>query len=184
MRLLRRSGRTDVDEAFAAYYAARGNHLRNTAYLLCGDWHLAEDLTQTAFTKLYRAWHRIEQRDSLDGYARRVLVRAFLDERRRPWRREHATVPESPALDGAEPGGMEPGDRMLVRAALATLAPRYRAVLVLRFWADLPVEQVADILGCATGTVKSQTSRGLAALRDALTAADPELAHTIAGGRL
>src|SRR5690606_33835984 len=85
--LLRRGGRRSWEEDFAAYYAARGDMLRRTAYLLCGDWHLAEDLTQTAFTNLYRAWNRLDRHDALDQYTRRVLVRAFLDERRRPWRR-------------------------------------------------------------------------------------------------
>ena len=82
-----RVGGRDDDE-FVAFYRARGRHLRDTAYLLCGDWHLAEDLTQITFTKLYRSWRRIERHDVLDQFARRVLMRAFLDERRRPWRRE------------------------------------------------------------------------------------------------
>ena len=176
-----RRGVRDADDEFVAYYTARGGHLRSTAYLLCGDWHLAEDLVQTTFTKLYRAWPRIEQRDSLDGYARRVLVRAFLDERRRPWRREQATAPESPALDGVAAPGAAPDDRMALDQALAGLSERHRAVLVLRFWADLSVEQVADLLGCSTGTVKSQTSRALARLRPAVT--DPDLTSPTTGGR-
>ena len=96
MGLLRRG---EHESDFVAYYAAHANQLRNTAYLLCGDWHLAEDLTQITFTNLYRAWHRIQRHDVLDQYARRVLLRAFLDERRRPWRRELATVPDSSTLD-------------------------------------------------------------------------------------
>ncbi|GAA1864129.1 SigE family RNA polymerase sigma factor [Asanoa iriomotensis] len=166
-----RGGRHDVDEEFVAYYAARARSLRNTAYLLCGDWHLAEDLTQITFTNLYRAWHRIQRHDVLDQYARRVLLRAFLDERRRPWRRELATTPGSSTLDSVatdEPGA--PDERKLLDTALARLSPRHRAVLVLRFWDDLSVEQVADILRCSTGTVKSQTSRGLVALRALLGA--------------
>jgi DNA-directed RNA polymerase specialized sigma24 family protein len=77
----RRSAR---DAAFIHFYAARSDHLRRTAYLLCGEWHLAEDLTQIAVTKLYQAWERVDRHDSLDQYARRILLRAFLDERRRP----------------------------------------------------------------------------------------------------
>ena len=73
-----------LDEEFVSYYQARAEHLRTTAYLLCGDWHLAQDLTQLTFTKLYRGWRRIERHDALDQYARRVLLRAYLDERRRP----------------------------------------------------------------------------------------------------
>jgi DNA-directed RNA polymerase specialized sigma24 family protein len=86
---------------FVAFYRERGVYLRNTAYLLCGDWHLAEDLTQITFTKLYRAWRRIDRYDALDQYSRKVLLRAFLDERRHPWRREYPTEPGSAALDMA-----------------------------------------------------------------------------------
>jgi RNA polymerase sigma-70 factor (sigma-E family) len=165
------------DDDFVAYYRARGRELRNTAYLLCGDWHLAEDLTQITFTKLYRAWRRIERHDVLDQFARRVLLRAFLDERRRPWRREHATMPHSSTLDTAISADATPADSRLAQA-LQGLPKRTRAVLILRFWADLPVDQVAELLGCSPGTVKSSTSRGLAGLR-AVLGAD----STTPGGR-
>lgn len=151
---------------FVAFYTERGDHLRNTAYLLCRDWHLAEDLTQTAFTKLYRSWHRIERHDAMDQYARRVLLRAFLDERRRPWRREYATEPGSPALDSAVHD--QPDHGTALHGALMRLPKRRRAVLVLRFWSDMSVEQVAEAMECSTGTVKSQTARGLAQLRELL----------------
>lgn len=164
---LLRPGRREYDEDFVAYYLARAGRLRRTAYLLCGNWHLAEDLTQVTFTKLYQAWRRIERHDVMDQYAHRVLLRAFLDERRRPWRREYATAPESAALDSAL-AQHGPEDQMVLRTALSRISKRRRAVLVLRFWADLPVEQVADILGCSAGTVRSQTSRGLADLREVL----------------
>lgn len=124
------------EDDFTMYYNSRGDLLRNAAYLLCGDWYLAEDLTQTTFTKLYRAWHRIERHDTMDNFARRVLLRAFLDERRRPWCREHAA------------------ERLVLQATLMRLPARHRAVLVLRYWSDLPVGQVADVLGCSVGTVK------------------------------
>lgn len=156
-----------VDRDFVAFYAERGDHLRNTAFLLCGDWHLAEDLTQIAFTKLYRSWHRLDRHDTLDQYARKVLLRAFLDERRRPWRREFATEPGSAELDRATAGDDDTAHPGL-HAALMRIPKRRRAALVLRFWADLPVEQVADIMNCSTGTVKSQTARGLAQLRELL----------------
>ena len=167
MALLRREDRQADEDDFVAYYTARGAVLRRTAYLLCGDWHLAEDLTQTTFTKLYQAWRRIERHDVLDQYARQVLLRTFLDERRRPWRREVSTAePDS--------GGYvddEPDDRLVLRTALLRLPRRRRAVLVLRFWVDLSVDQVAEILGCPIGTVKSQTARGLADLRRQLDGA-------------
>ena len=164
---------------FVAYYNARAALLRNTAYLLCGDWHLAEDLTQVTFTKLYRAWPRIERHDTIDQYARQVLLRTFLDERRRPWRREKPTPPEDAVLDVTAPEVRGLEDREVLRDALQQVAKRRRAVLILRFWADLPVEQVAELLGCSIGTVKSQTSRGLTDLRDALG----QLTQSTTGGR-
>lgn len=161
----RRGERQAWEEDFVAYYAAKGEMLRRTAYALCGDWHLAEDLTQTVFTTLYRVWARVERHEVLDQYARRVLLRAFLDQGRRPWRREVPAPPESPALDGA---GWQDGTadvRVDLRTALLGLERRRRAVLVLRFWADLSIEQVAELLHCPPGTVKSLTARGLADLR-------------------
>jgi DNA-directed RNA polymerase specialized sigma24 family protein len=130
------AGRHPADDEFVAYYAARADHLRNTAYLLCGDWHFAEDLIQVAVTKLYQAWHHIERHDSLDRYARRVLLRAFLDERRRPWRREYSTMPHNPALDRVAPDSPSTDERMALRSALqripTTPGHRCRAVRLLR----------------------------------------------------
>src|SRR5262245_54851705 len=118
------------DDEFVAFYTARAHALRNTAYLLCGDWHLAQDLTQTAFTKIYRSWRRLERHDTMDQFARRVLLRAFLDERRRPWRREVATAPQSPALDPVPFEERWPDEREQLRGALLRIPPRRRAVLV------------------------------------------------------
>jgi len=159
-------GKRAADGDFVAFYQARGAQLRNTAYLLCRDWHLAEDLTQITFTKLYRAWHRINRQGSLDQYARKVLLRAFLDERRHPWRRECPTEPGSAELDTATIDEDDIGSRL--HTALMRLPARRRAVLVFRFWADMSVEQVADAMNTTTGTVKSQTARGLAQLRELL----------------
>jgi RNA polymerase sigma-70 factor (sigma-E family) len=143
--------------------------MRCTAYLLCDDWHLAEDLTQTAFAKLYLAWARINRREALDAYVRRVIVHVFLDERR-PWRRERSTAPEGDAFRQSR-DDPDVAERLALRAALAAVPPRQRATLVLRFWADLSVEETAQVLGCSAGTVKSQTARGLATLRGVLGAA-------------
>lgn len=183
MGLLRRGFRREHDDEFIAYYTARAARLRNTAYLLCGDWHLAEDLTQATFTKLYRAWARVDRHDALDQYARQVLLRTFLDERRRPWRRERPAAPDDAVLDITAPEVRGSEDREVLRNALQLVPKRRRAVLILRFWADLPVEQVAEILGCSAGTVKSQTSRGLADLRGALGDALGELHRSTTGGR-
>jgi RNA polymerase sigma-70 factor (sigma-E family) len=180
MGLLR--GRRAFEDDFAAFYAARAGSLRNTAYLLCGDWHLAQDLTQITFTKMYRVWHRIERHDTLDQYSRRVLVRAFLDERRRPWRRESSTIPDSPAFDVAALDDEDRDARLLLRTALTRVPKRQRAALVLRFWMDLSVEQAAELLGCSTGTVKSQTSQGLANLRTVLGGDLNDLKRSSGGG--
>ena len=178
--MLGRHSKRTVDHDFVAFYAERGGHLRNTAFLLCGDWHLAEDLTQIVFTKLYRSWQRLDRHDTLDLYARKVLLRAFLDERRRPWRREFPVEPSSAELDGAAVGEDEASHPGL-HAALMRLPKRRRAALVLRFWADMSIEQVADAMNCSVGTVKSQTARGLAQLRELLGAMRIDYATTERG---
>ena len=159
---------TDRDTAFAEYFAARSDAMRGTAYLLCGDWHRAEDLTQTALTKLYLAWHRGNRHEVLDAYVRQMLVRTFLDERRLSWWRR-VRVTDRP-LDGA-PGtwDTEPEERITLFAALAKVPARQRAVLILRYWEDLSVEETANLLGCSAGTVKSQSARGLQTLRHHMT---------------
>ncbi|SDU67215.1 SigE family RNA polymerase sigma factor [Jiangella alkaliphila] len=159
-----------IDEGpYGEYVAARRRALLRTAFLLTGDWHAAEDLVQETLTKLYVSWRRIRRRDDLDGYARKTLLNAYIDSTRRPWRREHAvdTVPDGTGVgDPAE--GSDPQARNRLLTALAAVPPRQRAVLVLRFWEDLSVEQVAGLLGCSTGNVKSQSSRGLDKLRELL----------------
>ncbi len=163
----RRSGR---DTEFTEYYAARGTAMRATAYLMCGDWHLAEDLVQTAFTKLYLAWHRVERHGQLDRYVRQIVTRSFLDDRRRPWRRERPTDRAGEVAGVADRPVADPAveDRMVLAEALAGLPSRQRATLVLRFWEDLSVDETAQLLGVSPGTVKSQTAHGLERLRDRL----------------
>ena len=152
---------------YREYVSGRLDRLRRTAYLLCGDWHTADDLVSTALVKLLKHWRRVSAMDNIDAYARRVLLRAWLDERRRPWRREHARaeLPDVPAI-----ARYDVAERMAVVALLAELPARRRAVLVLRFFCDLSVEETAEALGCTTGTVKSQTARGLDTLRTRLGA--------------
>ena len=160
--------RVDDEAEFRRYVTDRAHALRRTAYLLCGDWHEAEDLVQTAFLKLYRAWRRVERHESRDAYVRRVVVRALIDERRRGRRRERpfgAFPDDVAAVEAAY--GTEDRDELLT--ALALVPSRQRATLVLRFWEDYSVEQTAQALNCSVGTVKSQTARGLAALRTALS---------------
>jgi RNA polymerase sigma-70 factor (sigma-E family) len=163
---------TDAD--FAALFAGRATALRRTAYLLCGDWHRAEDLTQTAFAKLYAAWPRLRDHGAAEAYLRQTLTHTYLDDSKRLWRREHATetLPEvaSPPL-GSD-------DRIVLLAALAKVPPRQRACLVLRYFDDLSVEATADVLSCNAGTVKSNTARGLETLRRILGDSVFELATT------
>lgn len=153
------------DEDFAAF--VRGSRLRwcRVAYLVCGDWHRAEDIVQTALAQVYARWSAIERREGQDSYVRRAVVNAAIDERRRPWRRESSTdvLPDRPVPvdDGITPQ---------VLAALASLTPGQRAVVVLRFIEDLDVEATAAVLGISTGTVKSQTAKGLAGMRTAMRA--------------
>lgn len=159
----------DSDEkAFADYVADRRDRIRRTAFLMCGDWHRADDLTQIAFVKLYGAWERIRDRGALDAYVRQTLARSVVDESRRPWRRESVVefLPEVPSFtDLAE----QVADRIRVQDALAKVPPGQRAVLVLRYFEGLDVAATAAALDCSEGNVKSQTARGLVALRAALT---------------
>ncbi|MEU4219362.1 SigE family RNA polymerase sigma factor [Actinoplanes sp. NPDC026623] len=166
----------DIDIELHAFVEARYLHLRRTAYLLCGDWHRAEDLVQTALARVVVAARR-RAIDNLDAYARTVLTRVYLDYRRRhPWRRERplAEPPEQPATDG---------DRALsltVLAALRALPPRQRAAVVLRYWEDRSTEETAEALGVAAGTVKSQCAKALATLRGSLAVIRPELSLSLA----
>ena len=159
----------DVTTTFREYAAARRGDLRRTAYLLCGDWYLADDLVQDALATLYVHWRRVRARGEVDAYVRRMLVNGFLATKRRSWRREvtAATLPDTPA----PVGDADHGTRDMLRRALLHLQPSQRTIVVLRYWDDLSVEQTAAILGCSTGNVKSQAARGLAHLRAALSAA-------------
>ena len=151
-----------TDEAsYREYVTHRLDGLRRTAFLLCGDWHLADDLVSIALVKLLRHWPRVSTMDQPDAYVRRMLLRALLDERRRPWRRERPTdaVPDRAAAV------TDPSERLAILAHLAELPPRRRAVLVLRYFCDLSVEDTAAALECTEGTVKSQTARALDTLR-------------------
>ncbi len=161
---------TSAEDAFIEFAELAGPRLRRTAFLLCGDWHAAEDLAQTALAKVFVAWRRINYQDAAHAYATRTLINTYLADRRRKRPVELITdrVPDHPAEQyPAE-------SRIVVMDALATLPPRARAVIVLRYWSDQSVEQVAGLLGCSTGNVKSQTARALDKLRAVLEAGDAE----------
>lgn len=157
------------ETSYKEFVSARRRALLRTAFLMTGDWHTAEDLVQESLTKLYVSWRRVKRRDDVLAYARRILVNAHIDGTRRPWRREQSVDVVPDVVGGGDPaesGDLLTRDRLL--AALASVPPRQRATLVLRFWEDLSVEQVADLMNCSSGNVKSQTARGLERLRDVL----------------
>jgi RNA polymerase sigma-70 factor (sigma-E family) len=147
---------------FADFVATREASLRRLAILLCQDWHRADDLVQVAITKLYVHWPKAKAADSMDAYVRAIVVREFLDERRSSWIRRVTLTSQLP--DRPAPG-IDPETALDIQAAIASLPPRQRATLVLRFYCDLSVEQAAQVLGCTPGTVKSQTAKALNSLR-------------------
>ena len=152
-------------EGFAEYAGAQQRHLRRSAYLLCGDWHLADDLTQMALVNLCRSWQRALSADSLDAYAHTVLVNAFLRHKRKYDRQaERQKAYSAGALEPVPAAA--PELRLSLEAAMQRLPARARAVVVLRYWEDMTVEATAAALGCSTGNVKSQSSRALARLRE------------------
>jgi RNA polymerase sigma-70 factor (sigma-E family) len=153
------------DEAeFLDFATAVRPQLRRTAYLICHDWDRAADIAQEALIRLYVAWPRLEQTVGLRAYARRVVVNAAIDQGRR---RSSTEVLDATPISGVTADPSEATiDRLLVLEALAELPPRQRACVVLRYYEDLSVDDVAAALGCRAGTVKSQCAKGLATLRE------------------
>ncbi len=152
---------SSAEAEFVDYANAAAGRLHRFAYLLCHDWHLAQDLTQTALAKFYVSWAKVQRADSRDAYIRKVLVRAFLDHQRRRSSSEIA-VPE-PDADGAYNETHEL--RLTLIQALAHLPARQRAMVVLRFWEDQTVEGTAQLLGLSGAVVQRQTLRALDRLR-------------------
>ena len=152
------------DAEFAAYMQARQPSLLRTAYLLTGNRHNAEDLVQTSLAKLYLAWDKVKDRDSVDGYVRRIMVNENNSLWRRGWKkREFATetLPERQVVDE-----YDDGQSAALWEVVQTLPRKARAVVVLRYYEQLTEAETADILGISVGTVKSQCSRALGALRE------------------
>ena len=156
-----------IDERFAGYVRERGDHLLRMAVLLTGDWHAAEDLVQASLVKLYRAWPRLDTAVDPDAYLRRIMVNTHRSWWRARWRRE-APMAETPEGVADEDIADRQALGVLVRQALTRLPRRQRAVLVLRYCEDLPEAEVAELLGCSPGAVKTHAHRGLRALRDLL----------------
>jgi RNA polymerase sigma-70 factor (sigma-E family) len=156
------------DREFTAYLDARQPSLLRTAYLLTGDRHTAEDVLQTSLAKLYLAWDKIQDRGSVDGYVRRIMVNENNSLWRKPWKkREHAAdvLPDTSYVDDYDDGrGKALWD------IVQSLPPKARAVVVLRYYEQLSEAETADVLGISTGTVKSQCSRAIASLRERVPA--------------
>ncbi|MBS2540155.1 SigE family RNA polymerase sigma factor [Catenulispora sp. NF23] len=160
-----RGDKAAVEDELEQFVQGRYLALRRTAYLLCGDWHRAEDLVQGTLVKVVvvARRHRV---DSLDAYSRQVLLRLFLDENRRLWRRRERLWAEP--LEVVDGTAGDSDVKLTVLSALRGLPPRQRAAVVLRYWEDRSVEETAALLDISPGTVKSQCSRALAALRTVL----------------
>jgi RNA polymerase sigma-70 factor (sigma-E family) len=152
-------------EGFALFVREHSRRLLRSAWLLTGDWPAAEDLVQASLTKTWRRWESIEvAAPAREAYVRRVMTTTFLAGRRRRWHGEIATaaVPEP----RGELGGLDRVDeRLALLAALATLPPRQRAVVVLRYFNDLTESQTASAMGCSLSTVKTHSTRALQVLR-------------------
>ncbi|MFD9002034.1 SigE family RNA polymerase sigma factor [Streptomyces sp. NPDC059582] len=151
---------SQAPKSFEAFAQASQRRLYRTAYLLCGDPDIARDLTQTTLAKLFQHWRRASAADHIEAYARTVLTRTYLAERRRHLRDllAHSRPDPRPAPDHTDL-------RVTLMSALAGLPPRARAIVVLRYWEDQSVESVAELLKCSESTVKSQCSRSLTKLR-------------------
>ncbi|HYN94524.1 MAG TPA: SigE family RNA polymerase sigma factor [Pilimelia sp.] len=160
--------RHDGEREFTEYFSARFHQTRRLAYLLCGDWHRADDLAQSAFVRVAGSWHRVRDAEALDAYLRTCLMRSFFSDQRRAWRRREATAAELPDRPAGTDDADDAATRIAITRALLQVPPRQRAVLVCRYYDGLDVAATAQVLGCAEGTVKSQCARGLAALRAAL----------------
>lgn len=153
----------DREREFTDYVMTNRPRLLRTARLLvAGDEQAAEDLVQTTLTRLYVHWPRVRRADNPGSYGLKALSNAFLDERRRAHHKRELLADVRPEPSHRDEG---PELRHVVLAALAELPDRQRAVVVLRHWLDLDVATTAGLLGCSTGTVKSQNSKALEHLR-------------------
>ncbi|MFF4115477.1 SigE family RNA polymerase sigma factor [Streptomyces sp. NPDC001714] len=165
----------ELQESFREFVDGRSSALLRTAVLLTGgDRHAAEDLLQNALIKAAGRWERI---DEPEAYVRQILYRQQISRWRLKWRRRELSVPEPPEHRAAPDPTSAAELRLVLRAALSRLTARQRTVLVLRYFEDLPEADVARLLGCSVGTVRSTTHRSLARLRTLapeLAALDPD----------
>ena len=157
------------DQDFADFVAARWTSLYRLAYLLAASPTGAEDLLQTTLEKAYVSWGRIRRMEYPEAYVRRMMATTLVSSRRRAWNRERPSE-RLPEIAG-ESSELRVLDHCLLWPLVCALPERQRAVIVLRYYEGLSEAQIADALGCAPGTVKSQSSAAIAALRRALAAA-------------
>ena len=158
---------------YPSFYVATWSRLVRTTYAICGDRQLAEDAAQTAFAHAYASWARVQRADDSMAYVRRIAVNAALKQQQKAYRRRESVMdvlPERAAAAGED----ELVNHDEVWRALQGLPPRQRAVVVLRYYEDLSEQQIADVLRCRPGTVKSQASAALARLRTLLQEPAPE----------
>ena len=169
MPLRTRTGPDTGTPTYEEFVAARWTALYRTAYLLTANHADAEDLAQTALVKAYLSWSRVAAAASPDAYVRRILTNEFLSSRRPLRVSRERLVDQAPEVAAAPPEG---DDRLVLWPRVVALPARQRAVIVLRYYEDLSEQQIADTLGCSPGTVKSQASDALRALRSHLTEAE------------
>ena len=162
----------DDEEEFSAFVRLRSTELQRIAWLLTGDWSTAQDLVQSSLVKTWQRWHSIRRRDAAEAYVRRVMMTTWLGWQRRRWAGEVATgwLPEDAGPDDV---AADVAQQQAVVAALRRLPRQQRAVVVLRYFADLSEQATAEALRCGVGTVKSHSARAFATLRsnDGLRAA-------------
>jgi RNA polymerase sigma-70 factor (sigma-E family) len=156
-------------DGFTQFVTRERPRLRRTAYLLCWEWHEAEDLVQEALIVVLRRWNHLDHPSAAGGYARRIIYRIYIDNHRHVrWGREalQATMPDATGTDVDDD---TIADRLILSHALRQLPPRQRAAVVLRYFEDLDVAQTAEVLACKPATIRSQTARALATMRTAIS---------------
>ncbi len=154
-----------AEERFRTWASARIGRLHRAAYLLCGDWHEAEELVQEALARAFVHWTRIEDTENADAYVRKILV----NEARQRWRRHVKQRTLDAAVASVPDGADERAVHSELIDALRLLPRRQRAAVVLRYFEQLSEAETAKALGCSIGTVKSTTHRAVASLRLILT---------------
>ncbi|MEU1480859.1 SigE family RNA polymerase sigma factor [Streptomyces sp. NPDC005760] len=158
------AGSAQRSEEIEEFMQSVSPRLFRAALLVCGDWHLAEDLVQTALGKVFVSWRRVRKADSPHAYVRTILMRTYLSHVRlhRTYEKPVGELPEQTAA------GHDPALRLVLAQALARLSPQDRAVVVLRYWEDRSVAQTAKELGMSAGNVRIRSMRALSSLRTSL----------------